>query len=58
MNIDQIIQCDIVISESMTIEGGYDSTLIVGPLPANASDHTTPDVGVYSNTDELKAAAA
>lgn len=54
MNIDQIIQCDIVISESMTIEGGYDSTLIVGPLPANASDHTTPDVSVYSNTDELK----
>ena len=33
MTIDQIIKVDIAISEAMAIDGGYDTILIIGPLP-------------------------
>ena len=54
MNIDQIIQADITVSSSTTIDGGYDKLLILGPLPQNPAGHQTPDVASYTGTDELK----
>ena len=56
MNIDKIVQVDITISTSTTIDGGYDRMLIVGPLPETAGGKTTPDVASYTGIDELSAA--
>lgn len=56
MNIDKIVQVDITISTSTTIDGGYDRMLIVGPLPETAGGKTTPDVASYTSIDELSAA--
>lgn len=56
MNIDKIVQVDITISTSTTIDGGYDRMLIVGPLPETAGGKTTPDVASYTSLDELSAA--
>ena len=47
MTIDQIIKVDIAISEAMAIDGGYDTILIIGPLPKTPGGHMTPDVAGY-----------
>ena len=56
MTIDQIIKVDIAISEAMAIDGGYDTILIIGPLPRTPGGHMTPDVAGYTGTQDLKSA--
>lgn len=56
MTIDQIIKVDIAISEAMAIDGGYDTILIIGPLPKTPGGHMTPDVAGYTGTQDLKSA--
>lgn len=56
MTIDQIINVDIAISEAMAIDGGYDTILIIGPLPKTPGGHMTPDVAGYTGTQDLKSA--
>ena len=47
MNIDKIVEVNIQISEAMSIDGGYDTILIVGPLPKAPGGRVTPDVAGY-----------
>ena len=54
MNIDKIIKVDISIAEQMTINGGYDTILLIGPLPKSPGGKSTPDVAGYASTAELK----
>lgn len=54
MNIDRIIKVDISIAEQMTINGGYDTILLIGPLPKSPGGKGTPDVAGYASTAELK----
>lgn len=56
MTIDQIIKVDIAISEAMAVDGGYDTILIIGPLPKTPGGHMTPDVAGYTGTQDLKSA--
>lgn len=56
MNIDKIVQCDIAISEAVAIDGGYDTILIIGPLPKTPGGRLTPDVAGYTSTQDLKEA--
>ena len=56
MTFDQIIKVDIAISEAMAIDGGYDTILIIGPLPKTPGGHMTPDVAGYTGTQDLKSA--
>lgn len=53
---EQIIKVDIAISEAMAIDGGYDTILIIGPLPKTPGGHMTPDVAGYTGTQDLKSA--
>lgn len=54
MNIDKIINMDIALSEQMSINGGYDTILLIGPLPKSPGGRVTPDVAGYSSTADLK----
>lgn len=56
MNIDKIVEVNIQISEAMSIDGGYDTILIMGPLPKAPGGRTTPDVAGYANLQDLKSA--
>lgn len=47
---------NIAISEAMAIDGGYDTILIIGPLPKTPGGHMTPDVAGYTGTQDLKSA--
>ena len=55
MNIDKIVEVNIQISEAMSIDGGYDTILIMGPLPKAPGGRTTPDIAGYANLQDLKA---
>lgn len=46
MNIDKIVEVNIQISEAMSIDGGYDTILIMGPLPKAPGGRTTPDLSL------------
>lgn len=54
MNIDNIINVDIALAEQMTINGGYDTILLIGPLPVSPGGKVTPDVAGYTSTADLK----
>lgn len=54
MNIDKIVEVNIQISEAMSIDGGYDTILIMGPLPKTPGGNSTPDVASYTNLQDLK----
>lgn len=54
MNIDKIVEVNIQISEAMSIDGGYDTILIVGPLPKAPGGRVTPDVAGYASLQDLK----
>lgn len=54
MNIDKIINVDISIADQTTINGGYDTILIIGPLPKSPGGAVTPDVAGYASTQDLK----
>ena len=56
MNIDKIVEVNIQISEAMSIDGGYDTILIVGPLPKAPGGRVTPDVAGYASLQDLKSA--
>lgn len=56
MTIDKIIEVNISISEAMALDGGYDTILIIGPLPKTPGAHQTPDVAGYTSTQDLKEA--
>jgi len=56
VNIDKIVEVNIQISEAMSIDGGYDTILIMGPLPKAPGGRTTPDVAGYANLQDLKSA--
>ena len=56
MNIDKIVEVNIQISEAMSIDGGYDTILIIGPLPKTPGGFTTPDVAGYTSLQDLKGA--
>ena len=49
MNIDKIVEVNIQISEAMSIDGGYDTILIMGPLPKTPGGRVTPDVAGCSH---------
>ena len=56
MNIDKIVEVNIQISEAMSIDGGYDTILIMGPLPKTPGGRVTPDVAGYASLQDLKGA--
>ena len=55
MNIDKIVEVNIQISEAMSIDGGYDTILIVGPLPKAPGGRVTPDVAGYASLQDPRA---